>query len=166
MNGSQLRNLLFKLILGNPRIELDHLICSSSLVWEVNFRCGLAGMPPFNTHRWIVENSYGLKEASYFPGIAQEVSQVLLTLRNNPQYRFVWSPGLFLYLGLFCTGIAAVRKRSWKMVIIALPVLVQSGVLFLVNIAADQFRYQYGIYLLGILLLGFLWINPDFNKHD
>ncbi len=159
-NGTGLPQTLFELIKRDPKTEVDHLICTSSLVWEVNFRCGIAGMAPFNTHRWIVENPFGLKEASFFPETAAEISRFLLTLRDKSDFRFIWSPGLFLYLGLFCTGIFAVRKRYWKTMLIMLPALVQSGILMLANIAADQFRYQYAIYLLGFLTLGFLVLNP------
>jgi hypothetical protein len=59
--------------------------------------------------------------------------------------------------------VVVVRFRDFKAWLIGLPILIQSGVLFLI-IYAPAFRYQYGIYLSGIFLVGLLFLprnNPD-----
>lgn len=159
--GAELRQLFIKSVIDDPFTEINHLICSSSLVWEIKFRCGLAGIPPYNPSSWIIENPYGLSENSLLPSLAQRVGRFLINLREDQNLRLLWSPGLFLYIGLFCAWIHARRSRSWKMALFMLPALVQSGILLLVNISADQFRYQYGIYLVGLYSLGLLLVKVD-----
>lgn len=157
----EIKEQLQKFIIKNPKIEVQHLICSSSLVWEIKFRCGLAGIPPYNPSSWIVENPYGLSENSLLPALAQRIGRFLITLRDNQNFRLLWSPGLFLYIGIYCAWIFARRTRSWKMALFMLPALVQSGILMAVNISADQFRYQFGVYLIGLYALGLLMIKAD-----
>lgn len=157
--GAELRQLLAKLVINDPVKEINHIICSSSLVWEIRFRCGLAGIPPYNPGSWIVENPYGINETSILPGLLPALSRLLITLRENTHFRLLWSPAMYLYLGLFCAWILSARFRSWKLMLFMLPALVQSGILMVVNISADQFRYQYGVYLIGLISLGLLLIN-------
>lgn len=157
--GPLIRKQLLSFITKNPGIEIKHLICSSSLVWEVRFRCGMAGIPPYNPGSWIVENPYGINESSILPGLLPALSRLLITLRENTHFRLLWSPAMYLYLGLFCAWILSARFRSWKLMLFMLPALVQSGILMVVNISADQFRYQYGVYLIGLISLGLLLIN-------
>ena len=159
--GTELRQLFAKLVINDPVTEINHIICSSSLVWEIKNRCGLVGILPYNSEIWVVENTYGLEEASLIPNLVPRISRLLITIQDNLTFRLFWSPALYLYTGLFCAWIYSRRSRSWKMALFMLPALVQSGILMLVNISADQFRYQYGIYLVGLFSLGLLMVKVD-----
>src|SRR5262249_40443080 len=64
---------------------------------------------------------------------------------------FLWRPALYLYLLLGGVVIASLRRGSPRYLLVALPVALDSlGMLFLT--LAQQLRYQYGTYLVGLVV--------------
>ena len=158
-NSAGVRKTALSLALRHPLTEIKHTLCSSSLVWEVPGRCGeLEGDPPYSETNWIAENTLGLHAESLLPDFSIILIRSIRQFRKSDLSIPFRSPAISLYLLIFCVGILAYRKRSGKYLLILLPGMIQSMIMVLVNLAGDQFRYQYPVYLLGLFALGFLFL--------
>ncbi len=74
---------------------------------------------------------------------------------RQPWDLLFYTPAVFLYLGLYCTALFAYRAKQSRYLLYFLPAAVQSAVMLLINVSRD-FRYQYGVYLVGLFSLGLL----------
>lgn len=158
-NSAGVRKTALSLALRHPLTDIKHTLCSSSLVWEVPGRCGeLEGDPPYSETYWIAENTLGLAEDSLLPAFSVKLIRFIRQFRKSDLWIPFRSPAISLYLLIFCVGILAYRKRSGEYLLILLPGMIQSMIMMLVNLAGDQFRYQYPVYLLGLFALGFLYL--------
>ncbi len=154
--ASEIQSLFFTLLKREPWLDIKHMFCAGSIVWETQPRCGFAPLIPNKAGFWIISNDLGLKENGQLPEIMQFIVKVMNKYNTEPAYQVLLSPALFLYLGLFCTLVFAIKFRRISMLLFMLPSVIQSGVLLLVNFSATQFRYQYGVYLTGWLSIGLL----------
>ena len=161
--------LFASLAIKEPGVEANHLVCVSSLIWQVPSRCMLNHeAPPSGEIRWITVNSLGLKEKSVFPALVIPLSLLEWKIEQTPLDILFFTPALFLYLGLFCTALFALRSNSCKRLLFILPAVIQSGVMLFINVSRD-FRYQYGVYLIGLFSLGLLflaWTIPIHQRRD
>ena len=132
------------------------MLCAGSIVWETQPRCGYAPLIPNKAGFWIISNDLGLKENGQLPRLMQFIVKVMNKFNTEPAYQIFLSPALFLYLGLFCTLVFAIKFKRISMLLFMLPSAIQSGILFMVDFSATQFRYQYGVYLTGWLSIGLL----------
>jgi len=73
---------------------------------------------------------------------------------------WVWRPAPYLYLTLFLALIAAARLRSAWVLLPVVPVALNSAVLLGINLAQD-FRYQYPVYVVALLSPAFLFMRRD-----
>jgi MFS family permease len=155
-----------RLFLKNPTVDMNHTACASTLVYRVFLSAedyesvitGHALMPDGNgSMGYLYPNKYGLKEASVLPGLKFWLISVLDSSLLKKQHWLVWRPALYLYIFLFIGIVWMLRTRSWKAGLYMVPGIVHSVTLFLVNIAQD-FRYQYAIYLLGLFSLAVLFM--------
>ena len=151
--------LWLNLLWRNPKVNLGHIQCSSSLVWRVT-------QPPDQLLRTtamyigkrqeiftIAENLNGLLPSSYLPPVKDALAQFVSRTQLYEYSWLVWRPALYLYISLSAIIISAFKLRNLRILFVALPVLLHSILLFFINIAPD-FRFQYPIYLVG------LWIWP------
>ncbi len=152
-----------RLFLKNPTVDIKHTACSSSLVYKVllpreGYIYGAALYWDENgaTH-YLLNNNIGLKEASLLPGLHFWLMRLLDgSLTGNLSW-MIWRPAVYLYFFLFVGCVRMLRAGSWKAGLYMVPGIIQSSTLFLVNIAQD-FRYQYAIYLLGLFSLALLFL--------
>ncbi len=162
--ASSAQNLRFFIDLASraPLVSIRHQLCAGSIVWRVCRECN------FLEHkielaegqvRWIGENDLGFKEDSRLPVLVRPLSGWALFSTSARAAPWLWGPAFYLYLFLFCLEVYALRLRSWKALLIGLAPALQSLILAAVNIAPD-FRYQYGVYLIGLLGLGLLVLPP------
>jgi hypothetical protein len=161
--------LFASLAIKEPGVEANHMVCVSSLIWQLPSRCMLNHeAPPSGEIHWIPDNSLGLKEHSLFPALVMPLSLLEWKVEQTPLDILFFTPALFLYLGLFCTALFALRSNSWKRLLFILPAVIQSGVMIIINVSRD-FRYQYGVYLIGLFSLGLLilaWTIPIHQRRD
>jgi hypothetical protein len=149
---TEFRAIWLSLLLRNPGAILKHQLCVGSLAW---------GMPPRYLHtvpRGIVQNNLGLATQSQWPTMNRFLTG-LVDWTDEPKNAvrwLVWLPALYLYIVLLLTILVALRTRNPHWMIFAGPALVQSAGLLLINVAQD-FRYQYSVYLIGLLSLCLLF---------
>jgi hypothetical protein len=66
-------------------------------------------------------------------------------------------PALYLYLSVFFVLVIVLRRKDPRALLVLMPVLVQDIILFLVSYAPAM-RYQYSNFLVGLFLLGLLFL--------
>ncbi len=162
---AELRAIFVDTLSRDPAVNLRHVLCADSLVWAIKT---LPGSYVYTTpiywnngdFHYVEMNELGIKEASVLPNFKHflywnYLEPVLDTSKIVTQV--IWRPALYLYAMIFFTIILAMRLRSWKYLLYMFPGLLQSGILLVVNVAQD-FRYQYSVYLLGLFSIGFLFV--------
>jgi hypothetical protein len=145
------QGLWLSLVKEHWPVLLEHLTCVSSMVWRVR------PAPEGYLYRFslgIEPNAFGLKQEPLWPQ-GREVLRELLRTTERQEYWWVWQPALYLYLGLGCFALVALRQRSAWVLLAAGPVLLHSLVLLALSVAQD-FRYQYPAYVVALVGLGLL----------
>ena len=171
--AAEIRKLFMGLAFKEPDVEFRHMVCVSSLIWELPNHCALKQEKLANWQpTWIEPNDLGLKENSLLPVLATPLTMIKDFTSRQPWDLFFYTPAVFLYLGLYCTAIFAYRAKQTRYLLYFLPAAVQSAVMLLINVSRD-FRYQYGVYLVGLFSLGLLILalnqpirNPNPLSHE
>jgi len=143
---------------AHGRLMLAHQACVSSLVWRILHPAD-GYLYAFN-HSFIADNKLGLKLEPRLPWMEQRLRTLLFASKEPDVVWWVWRPALYLYLSLFAAAMFALRLRgAWGLVPIA-PALLNSLCLLPLNVAQD-FRYQYPMYAVGLVSLGLLFARRD-----
>ncbi len=162
--AADIQSLFADLAVKEPGVELQHLVCVSSLVWEVPNHCMLnQEKTEAATVSWIEPNDLGLKENSLLSAWIVPLAKLKDFASRKPWDVLFFTPALFLYLGLFCSSMMAYRARQPRFLLFFLPAAVQSAVMLFINVSRD-FRYQYGVYLVGLFSLGLLILSFTFPR--
>jgi hypothetical protein len=169
-NSSFNKQMVGSLLLRDPMVGIDHLLCASSMVWKIAPGCYQKGITLYyDSHsrlRWLARNWYDLKEDSKIPWLANWVAHTFLL----DQHSFVvdvllWKTPFYLLLTLTAVGAVSLRFRNWKYWLIATPTVTHSGVMFLLN-RVQSFRYQYPVVLIAVFLLCLLFLPVNHQKKD
>ncbi|NPV75382.1 MAG: hypothetical protein HPY59_03300 [Anaerolineae bacterium] len=158
------RRIFLDLLRRAPQVDLDHWLCSSGLVWKIratgSYMAGDSLVLKDGNVMWIEPGPFSPPQASILPGLAPALAWLIRAPQENLAVEAIlWRPATYLYLHLFCTIALAIRFRSWRQTLFASPAALQSGLLLLVNFAQD-FRYQFPVYMLGIFSLALLFLPP------
>ena len=151
--AGELRSLAIDLALRNPGAELDHLACSSTLVWK-----------PWadGDETYLLEWSDTARHIDYIPRIYDDsppedpaspraIARVYdVVVDELPMW--LLRPAIYLYALIGAIAFAAWRRRSWGVVRIAVPAIVASVVLAALNLVQDV-RFQYGVILTAVVLV-------------
>ncbi|NPV57318.1 MAG: hypothetical protein HPY76_11700 [Anaerolineae bacterium] len=161
---SQATQLLMRLFVAAPGVDLRHMLCASELVWRVDARSYLVESAfDLDTGKWVVDNSLGIQQDSHLPRLAAFLEAWLRYLdqrENSMIYNLTWRPAYYLYAALFCWGILAVRRQDYRFFLALTPLLAHAITLIFVNFG-QEFRYQYPAFILGIYGLGLLLVKTD-----
>jgi hypothetical protein len=167
-NSTFNRKLFLSLFLRAPVLEVRHLLCASDLIWDP-FEGGCEVKHPFielvhGEYYWTRSYFQEYKESSLLPGLVNPLSRFINNLDSLAlASTFLWHPAWYLYLVILCTVIFAHRLKSIKGWLVITPALGQSLFLLLVN-RVQNFRYQYCVVLVGLLLLSIAFYHPDSEK--
>ena len=92
--------------------------------------------------------------------VARPLPPMFFAAQKDPWSWLLWRPAFFMYLLVFGSVVAATRARCWRFLLIAVPVELQTLGLAMFC-PAPEFRYQWSVYLTGMLIGGFLlWAVP------
>ena len=167
-SSSENRTLALDLFLRDPWVDVEHTVCSGELTWRFNDnQCYMKSSHGFNSWvpgevSWIVPNDAGLKEDSKFPALVTPYVDALRIFGFRDDFLVVYlRPAMYLYLAAFFVMVVIMRRNDFRAALIVLPLAIQSAILFLVSYA-PAIRYQYSAYLVGLYLLGLLFLpNSD-----
>jgi len=161
------RKLAFSLFLRAPNLEIRHMLCASDLVWNP-LGSGCEVKHPFielvrGEYYWTRSYFPQYRESSLLPALVQPLSRLINCLdKSGLASVLLWRPAWYLYLAIICTVIFARRIKSIAGLLVIAPAMGQSLFLLLVN-RVQNFRYQYCVVLIGLLLLAIAFYEPDKN---
>jgi hypothetical protein len=171
-SSSENRKLALDLFLRDPLVDVQHTVCSGELTWRFNDnQCYMKSTHGFNSWvpgevSWIVPNDAGLKEDSKFPTLVTPYVDALRIFGFRDDFLVVYlRPALYLYLAMFFIMVEIIRRKDFRAALVVLPLIIQSAILFLVSYA-PAIRYQYSNYLVGLYLLGILFLPADDVQKD
>ncbi|BBB49023.1 hypothetical protein [Pelolinea submarina] len=171
-SSSENRKLALDLFLRDPLVDVQHTVCSGELTWRFNDnQCYMKSTHGFNSWvpgevSWIVPNDAGLKEDSRFPTLVTPYVDALRIFGFRDDFLVVYlRPALYLYLAMFFIMVEIIRRKDFRVALVVLPLIIQSAILFLVSYA-PAIRYQYSNYLVGLYLLGILFLPADDAQKD
>ena len=131
--------------------------CNRSLIWIVWDPNGELRNPS-HAEYGIDANAYGLRSASLIPPLQQSLANFVRATAYDPSVNWlVWRPALYLYLFLLVIAVAALRRKSPWLLLVAVPVLLQSISMTLVTMPPN-FRYHYPIYLAALAFWPLLFL--------
>jgi hypothetical protein len=149
------QELFISLAVKEPEVELEHLKCVSSIVWRSPGYCGANTLLPYNSTLWIDPGAKENTENSLIPAIQQPLSGFLIALRTDPALTLLVSPAVYLWFGIYATAIFSIRRKNWKSLLFVLPIVTQEAIYGIINLS-DNYRYHYGVYLVGLFGIGLL----------
>ncbi len=80
--------------------------------------------------------------------------------RSSKDIWLLWRPAVYLFwIIIVCISIS-LRLRSLEYMLLAIPAVTQSAVLFALSIAQD-FRYQFPVVLMGLHWTGLLFMRGE-----
>jgi hypothetical protein len=160
------------LFLKDPLVDLRHMACAGQLVWSLQSSCPdvirtgiipLVGHMDPETSFSILPNPMRFASASKIPGLIRFANTYLQIFSNNLIHYINFTMPIYLYLTIYCTALLAVRKKDWRILLFAAIIIIQSITLLLINIS-QTYRYQYGVFLVGLISIGFLFIPIQTNR--
>jgi len=107
-----------------------------------------------NRLRYIGSNTLGIAPSSVLPGVKNFIFELYQQSIRPPLYYYIWSPAFYLYLFLASVAIVSVRAGSWKFLVLAAPILLNSLPFLVMHIPLHKFihRYHYPVILVSTLL--------------
>jgi hypothetical protein len=157
-NPSLPMKLAWSLFLQDPWVDVRHTFESSHIIWKVVSACSMQTVPGSDSGGgWILDNSVGITTSSRLPVVEKFLQPLELYTNAGLRGILLWSPALYLYLGLFCTTAFALRRRSIKLLALYAPAIFQSMILMPIS-QAFMFRYQFGVYLIALWCIGLLFL--------
>ena len=157
------RRLALSLFRRNPALEIGHMLCASDIVWDTAGGCEIKH-PSLEYIRedyfWTGSYFPQYQESSFFPMLVKPISAFISYLDGSPLFSSIfWRPAWYLYLSIICVIVFAMRNRSIRGLLLLAPIMGQSLFLLLFN-RVQNFRYQYCVVLVGLLLLALVFYKP------
>lgn len=164
------RQMVFNLILQDPVVDIKDQLCASEMDWRfLNNRCMYKSLHPFDINEkgilgWIPENDFGLTEKSLLPEFVSFYYTILKKIGVFSGMPIAWlRPAFYMYAALLILIAVSVKFNNKRLLTAGLPVILQTGILILVNFA-PAYRYQYGMCLIGLFSLGLLFLPGKEEK--
>lgn len=109
--------------------------------------------------KYVSSNRTGNDEESLLPQLMERLYD-LFEESKGEHWFVVWRPAVYLYVFLASIVIAGYRLKSWRLLLLSLPVLLNSLPTLFFVIHKSIFRYHYGIILVSLLFtLPLLFLN-------
>lgn len=137
------------------------MVCAGSLIWSISgfgdtlYRTALDEST--GGISWIIPGENSPQENSVLPQLVNPVYYGLLVKDAFGNFsKMVWRPAFYLYISMWIVAVFSLRTRNVNALIIGSPIIIQSALMFLINISQDM-RYQYGVMLIGLFTIIFLF---------
>jgi len=132
----------------HPEVILRHLGCVSSIVWAVRRSGGYL----YLGDRAIIPNQLGLRNAPKLGSTRELMNRYLDWSGERARVWWMWGTAFYLYLALAIGVSTALRTRAGWSALFVLPAVLCALSLLVVNVAQD-FRYMFPMYVIGLLSL-------------
>lgn len=95
---------------------------------------------------------FGIRENSLSPRIRNFIFNKFIWSISTPPSYFIWRPAFYLYLFLASVVIASIRVKSWKFLLLSVPIILHVLPFFLISTSKAIFRYHYSVAIVSLLL--------------
>lgn len=154
MDGSLFRPALTS-ALKNPGAFLEHIVCANSLIWRMSPPANaIFSLTPLSIAKIPgLTEKLGLEERPMLLAVDRLLKQEF-KYSTGSEVRFVifWRPALMIFLLLLAMAIAAGRGNNRGIILITAPIFLSMLSMIPFSLAQD-FRYQYPFYVIGIYLI-------------
>jgi len=175
----KLSQVFFTLLEREPVVDLQHELCSTSLIWRIqpyqHSKDYFNTVPIQINNGKIVTIPEGI--VTFPEGVVLEVDSIWPKLENYlaefifwsgrpARNSLLWRPAGYLYLFLVGIFFLYLRSKDWRVTILAVPVLAHSAFLA-ISMSSQDFRYQYPVYLACMVFWPFLFfVGRHCGKDD
>ncbi len=155
INDKAVKTLL-QVSLVHPVRTISMILNHGALVWRIR---------TLDSYVWLFHEPLGenyifplewgpkIEKQSLFPAWAQKIGDVLSSARVNNRINWLFfRPAIYLYFVTFIVSFAALKRQSFDVLLIYLPVFIQS-VTMLFLLTCQDFRYQYPVYAVSLVVL-------------
>lgn len=169
-NMRRLTLLAIELALRDPKVELKHMLCVGNELWRFShpydsyiYTVPLVVRPDGLSSVW--KNDQGINHTITAPVIEKALIKYHAWSSMIGILWLTWRPALYFYLFLFGVVIASIRKRDPGFLLLAIPVIAQVVVIFILALAQD-FRYHYPVLLISMLYTPYLLFGVPQNAQE
>lgn len=145
-----------------PQLLLFYYRCNRSLVWIIWDDHGEVRNTS-HVELLIDSNPFGITPDSKLPALRDAITRYVYQTSHDPSLNWlVWRPALYLYVFLWVVCVAALKQKNPAILLAAAPLLIQSVLSTVINIAPN-FRYHYAAYLNAWVFLPLLFLPAPPN---
>ncbi|MDD4734570.1 MAG: hypothetical protein PHP44_00535 [Kiritimatiellae bacterium] len=161
--SQDINRLAFELFKEDPWIDVEHFLYGTEYIWSIqqqkNNRYEMVSF-------WLSNGQVNYSTLNHdsvcrFPVEPLRIKKEMPIVRRLLEFTarnswFACRTAIYLYLILFLSLCAALRSRSVLWLFLAVPVVLHTGLLLLAISFASNFRYQYPVMVIGLLVVPFL----------
>jgi hypothetical protein len=166
--ASEGRALWWSLFTRDPKVDFEHMACSSSFVWRIRLLPGSYWYPANvaidqnNIVITIAPNEFGLKLDPVLPELTYPLARMISKSQDPVTAWLLWRGAVPLYLLLIGAAVASLRSRDWRYWIVIAPSGTVAAVLTFAAPTQD-FRYMYPVFLSAMVLAPYLLFAVGHN---
>lgn len=139
---------------------LKYYTYSSSQIWRIRPLRGFfkrveyanIWRDPHGKLRYVNSNKMGIKESSIFPGLSAFLYRQLTQSWHSDFFFLLWRPAFYIYVFIACVTVASIRLKSWKLMLISVPIVLHSLPFLVIQLTKTVFRYHYPVAVVSLLL--------------
>ena len=160
--------ILINLIKKYPSTFIDMIFEHGTLVWKIRQMDSYVWLfhePLSDVYIYPLEWGPELQMSSFYPKAAEFFSRLLSTGKNDNSVNWLLvRPAIYLYFSTFIIFFSVFRNQKFSIILLYLPIVVQS-ISMLILLTCQDFRYQFPIYVVSLIISPLIFIKEtDFSK--
>ncbi len=158
---TKFNRLALALIFSAPAVFFEHQACVTGMLWKMLPRGqNYIGLVPMEISQMPEATALGLVFQPKLPGLTATVRQIFEFTTKSSQVWLFWRPALPLILMSILVIALMLSMRRWDVGLLALPAWLNTASLA-VLIGSPDFRYQFAVVMIALLLLPLLLVKPQ-----
>jgi len=161
------QNLLFRLVMNHPLETISTTLNHGALVWKIrqlDSYTWLYHEPLDEVYIFPLEWGPKLEKCSFFPTAAKFIGNLMSKGKLNSSVNWLFfRPATYLYFSIFIIFFFAFRNRNLSILTLSVPILVQSTTMLLL-LTCQDFRYQYPVYVVSLVILPLVFLKNYSQK--
>jgi hypothetical protein len=154
--------ILLNLIMKYPSTFIDMIFDHGTLVWKIkqmDSYIWLFHEPLSDVYIYPLEWGPELQMSSFFPKAAEFFGNLLSTGKNDNSVNWLlFRPAINLYFSTFIIFFSVFRNQKITFILLYIPIFVQS-VTMLILLTCQDFRYQFPIYVVSLIIFPLIFIS-------
>ena len=151
-HASEMMDMARRQILRDPRVVVDHELCVTSMLWRIQSKDRPLVTAPLSIYSDEFVQRLKIDRFPLIPSLHNRTKTLALKTMTYPWSMVFWNSAVYLYITLFMVGCLAVARRDMRWWLLATPSVFNTLSLAPL-IGAPDFRYQYAVVAIPLLLL-------------